>query len=109
MIEQRGALFVVHGMGDRIGGLLFRLLFRFAGSESDLHAVDFDRGAEMRMRKRTSFVPVRPENDAMTPFLAPFDQPAFVIGVGAGQIVDIQVAIVKAVDEQPVDKLVTLI
>lgn len=84
-------MLVVHGMCDRIGGLLFGLLFRFARTVADLHAVDFNRRVELRMRGRTFFVPARAECDAVVSFLAPLDQAAFVVGVGPGQFVDVQV------------------
>ena len=45
----------------------------------------------------------------MVVFLTPLDQPALEIGLGLGEILEIEIFVKNIVDKQSVDKLVTLI
>ena len=48
-VQQRGTLLVGHVLRDGECRVLFRLLFRVAGSVSDLHVVDQHRTVKYRM------------------------------------------------------------
>ena len=61
------------------------------------------------MVRRRILLPGRTETDRVVVFLAPLDQPALEIVLRLGQFFERQVFAEEAVDEQPVDEIVSLI